>query len=346
MIQIASEDLAYIKNVCLTNKIEPNVLLAVIDVESNGVLFADVAGTLLPVIRWEGHYFDRLVPAEKRAAARKAGLAGAMGIVKNPASQVKRYDMLEKAAAIDEEAAYSSVSIGIGQVMGAHANDLGYDSAKAMFDTAKQGLSGQIELMLRYIVNNNLIDELQRKDWSAFARGYNGPAYKKNGYHLKLKAAYESYTGPLVVVSTPPSTEMLRMGSMGARVRELQQLLTRADVVVKVDGDFGPATKKAVEAFQKKNKLAVDGVAGPETMAVLLTYKTAPDEKPGKIKPLDVPAVQTAAGLGALGFVVVSLRDLFFNNWLLVGGLVIVVVAGAWAWDAYNKANRTYEGTE
>ena len=36
------------------------------------------------------------------------------------------------------------------------------------------------------------------------------------------------------------------------------------------DGNFGAATQTAVTNYQKKNKLQVDGKAGPETMRSLL----------------------------------------------------------------------------
>jgi len=37
----------------------------------------------------------------------------------------------------------------------------------------------------------------------------------------------------------------------------------------KADGDYGPATQLAVEKFQSAHDLAVDGVAGQETVAAL-----------------------------------------------------------------------------
>ena len=49
----------------------------------------------------------------------------------------------------------------------------------------------QLEAMCRYIVTNKLINALKNKDWRAFARGYNGPAYARNSYDVKLGNAYK-----------------------------------------------------------------------------------------------------------------------------------------------------------
>lgn len=353
MIQIAAEDLAYIKKTATALKVKPAVILAVIDVESAGKLFADVNGELLPVIRWEGHYFDRLVPAAKRDAARKAKLASpTAGKIPNPLSQAKRYEILERAAQIDAEAAYSSISIGIGQVMGAHWKDLGYPSATKMFQHAKTGLSGQLDLMIEFIKENDLVDELQRLDWSAFARGYNGPAYRKNKYDTNLKKAYLQYADVdrVVVVTAPESAAMLRLGSQGERVREIQQLLVRAGFTVKVDGDFGPSTKAAVKEFQKKYKLDVDGVIGPKTYAELLTWKTDPTEKPGEVKPIETPDLGKVVAATGLGGALIAFKDyLFSGDWkfyAFVGGIIVIGLAIAWGVDKYHNAKRTYEGTK
>ena len=57
----------------------------------------------------------------------------------------------------------------------------------------------------------------------------------------------------------------LRFGSEGFRVATLQHLLTHRRVyALKVDGDFGPRTKAAVVAYQARQGLAKDGVAGPK----------------------------------------------------------------------------------
>ena len=62
----------------------------------------------------------------------------------------------------------------------------------------------------------------------------------------------------------------LRQGSRGDTVRTVQTKLKRWGYYGgSVDGIYGPATERAVRAFQKKNGLAVDGVVGRATFAAL-----------------------------------------------------------------------------
>ncbi len=75
---------------------------------------------------------------------------------------------------------------------------------------------------------------------------------------------------------TPPAGEApararpaLQRGASGDDVTELQRQLKAVGEQVDVDGDFGPRTQAAVQAFQKKNGLTVDGVAGPATWNAL-----------------------------------------------------------------------------
>lgn len=43
-----------------------------------------------------------------------------------------------------------------------------------------------------------------------------------------------------------------------------------------IDGKIGPASKKAIEAFQKSNGLKADGKVGPKTIAAMEKYLTGP----------------------------------------------------------------------
>lgn len=53
---------------------------------------------------------------------------------------------------------------------------------------------------------------------------------------------------------------LLKLGSKGKNVKILQDFLK-----ILVDGDFGPATEKAVKDYQRKNSLIVDGIVGTNT---------------------------------------------------------------------------------
>lgn len=156
--------------------VEPAALAAVVEVESGGRVYAIVEGRPEPLIRFEGHYFDRRLSGAARERARREGLASPKaGAVANPTSQAARWALLSRAASIDRVAAWESVSWGVGQVMGAHWAWLGYASVDALVAGARDGIAGQMRLMARFIDRSGLARALRTRDWPAFARGYNGP---------------------------------------------------------------------------------------------------------------------------------------------------------------------------
>ncbi len=62
----------------------------------------------------------------------------------------------------------------------------------------------------------------------------------------------------------------LRLGSTGAQVKILQnRLIVLGYISGTADGTFGETTEAAVAAFQKRNSLGNDGVAGPSTLTKL-----------------------------------------------------------------------------
>lgn len=63
---------------------------------------------------------------------------------------------------------------------------------------------------------------------------------------------------------------ILKLGSRGTEVRELQRILTTQGYNTKgVDGIFGPNTDHSVRQFQKAHGLVVDGIVGPATKKAL-----------------------------------------------------------------------------
>ena len=73
------------------------------------------------------------------------------------------------------------------------------------------------------------------------------------------------------------TTDVLsKQGSRGNEVRQIQQKLKNWGYYFgEVDGIFGVQTKKAVMDFQRKNGLAVDGIAGNATLRACLLYTSS-----------------------------------------------------------------------
>lgn len=101
-----------------------------------------------------------------------------------------------------------------------------------------------------------------------------GRAVSGSGY--PWCAAFVSYIfaeldGSITNIPKPtiPNKPTLKRYSKGETVKLLQDLLNLKGYGLKVDGDFGPATEKAVKDFQAANKLTVDGIVGPKTWAAL-----------------------------------------------------------------------------
>jgi Putative peptidoglycan binding domain len=90
-------------------------------------------------------------------------------------------------------------------------------------------------------------------------------------------------TVPIITTTAPPATPTttarpavgppataLKPGDTGAQVKVLQRALASLGYAAgAVDGQYGPATKQAVAAFQHAHGLTGDGIFGPKTLQAL-----------------------------------------------------------------------------
>jgi hypothetical protein len=163
---------------------------ALLDVEAAGFGF-DHAGR--PKMLFEPHIFWQNLSGAERDAAVQAGLA-------YPAWRPgdyppDSYPRLYKAMQINEDAALNSCSWGLPQILGENHAPAGYPTPHDMVGAFCDGEDEQIAAMVRFICARNLHGTLQARNWAAFARGYNGPAYARNNYDRKLAVAYAKYAG-------------------------------------------------------------------------------------------------------------------------------------------------------
>jgi hypothetical protein len=184
-------------------------LRAVIAVESRAEAFAP---DRRPIILNEPHIFWReLGSGARRDKAVRDKLAyKKQGTRPYPKEQADRYKWLEAAMAIDERAALCSCSWGIGQVMGFNHGVCGFATVQRFVQAMISSESAQIYAVARFIVSNRLEDGLRARDWSGFARGYNGPNFAEGGYHTKLKKAYDARPDSEKVIPREVSESDLR----------------------------------------------------------------------------------------------------------------------------------------
>lgn len=173
---------------------------AVNEVESNGRGFL-VDGR--PRILFEGHVFwkeltKKGVDPQQFLSSRTANVLYKNWTKKHYAGGAGEYHRLEKAAGMSDmqevhDAAYGAASWGAFQVMGYHAQSLGYASVDHFVAKHYEHEREHLKAFGKYLEVNSLISSVKKKNWEAFARGYNGPGYKENRYDEKLQKAYNQY---------------------------------------------------------------------------------------------------------------------------------------------------------
>ena len=161
---------------------------AVIDVEAAGSGFDRLNR---PEMNFEPYRAHANLLSNKRLRAVSLGLA-------DPAWKrdysAESYPCLFQAIAINKTAALKSASSGLGHIIGENFVAADYDSSQHMVLAFTESEEGEhLGAMIRFIVENQLANELLAHNLAAFANGYSGPKYAENGYHIKLAAAYAKW---------------------------------------------------------------------------------------------------------------------------------------------------------
>ena len=79
--------------------------------------------------------------------------------------------------------------------MGFNFKACGYNNVEDYVNAMYVSEGKHLEAFGGFIKSVNLVRHLVTKDWAAFAKGYNGPAYAQNKYDTKLAAAYAAAKG-------------------------------------------------------------------------------------------------------------------------------------------------------
>lgn len=112
------------------------------------------------------------------------------------AGGVAEHQRLASARQIHDTAALESASWGLFQIMGYHWQRLGYTSVQEFAHCMAESEGRQLEAFVRFVEADPALHKaLQGRRWAEFAKRYNGPAYGKNLYDVKLARAYAQFAG-------------------------------------------------------------------------------------------------------------------------------------------------------
>ncbi|MNJ15696.1 putative peptidoglycan binding domain protein [compost metagenome] len=104
------------------------------------------------------------------------------------------HQRLAQARMLDANRADESASWGGFQVMGYHWARLGYPSLADFVTRMHRDEAEHFEAFVRFIETDPALHKaLKGRKWAQFAKLYNGPAYARNLYDVKLERAYERH---------------------------------------------------------------------------------------------------------------------------------------------------------
>lgn len=297
-----------------------------------------------PKILFEGHYFYKFL---KRKGLHKQGLSEIPTICyrrwtkRHYKGREAEYGRLAAATEfchrhkISDEWALRSASWGRFQIMGENFRKAGFGTVQQFVEAMFQSEANHLAAFAEYIDRSHLDDELIKADrnpgnlkaWRAFARGYNGPGYRRNRYGVKLRAAALKFrktrydckqeTSDVAEIlpsdrSTNPAEEGFENTSLDNRYEEGEVLAIGLDIP-----GMGPATSGEISGTIFDN--TPDGT--PEKPATSPSQGFKPILKEEKAPPKE-GSTKKAAAMTVLGFAVPAFLTGVFEgigNWIEKG---------------------------
>lgn len=178
--------------------LEINVVKTVTSVEALGFGFFNNGR---PVVLFERHVFYRELLKSKGKTYADRTVKNEPGLC-NPLSGgyvggSSELDRLDEACEIDLECALRSASYGLFQIMGFNHLQAGYKTVGDYYEAMCTGEQQQLDAFVSYVMfdkDQSLFSSLKKKDFTSFAREYNGPGYNKHNppYDVRMQRAYNA----------------------------------------------------------------------------------------------------------------------------------------------------------
>lgn len=163
-------------------------VMAVAEVESAGAGFLPDGQVK---ILFEAHIFSRLTRGAYNRSHPEISSAGWDRTLYKGGAQ--EHTRLQAAVALDRNAALQSASWGMFQIMGFNYARCGFANVQEFVNAMVRSEGEHLQAFCRFVRSMRLDDELQRRDWAAFAAGYNGASFAANRYDTRLAQAYTRF---------------------------------------------------------------------------------------------------------------------------------------------------------
>lgn len=294
------------------------------------------------IMLFEPHIFYRQLKKlgiHKLQTAISAGLAyPKWGMQKYPKDSYPRF---LKAVEIDETAAYSSCSWGLGQIMGMNHGMAGYDSPQLMVEAFSESEANQLDAMIEFAKSANIDDDLAvidqilksgrrvtPQDCIPIARAWNGSGFATHNYHGRLAAAANKWHR---IKDTPFTTSDLMISA-----REESKIFDVASGAFEED----EIPNKVITEAENREKgvttsnLPPDQTEGTPPPTPAVEIKASQPSLTSRISALSLPA-------GA-GTIVLAIKTFVVGippwGWGIIGGcFIILCVLGAWLYNESMK---------
>ncbi len=178
----------YIKDLSTQLGVNSSAIVAILMVESGGQAFSEPSK---PIIRFENHHFydfwGKSNPKifDKHFKFNSGGKTWTGHYFRESeqdkwvtfhGDQNMENKVLKFAANLSEDAAYKSISIGLGQILGENFEKQGYKSPKDMYDDLSSGVRPQLDSLFTFIsaTKPKALEALKSNDYTTFAGYYNG----------------------------------------------------------------------------------------------------------------------------------------------------------------------------
>lgn len=168
--------------------VEIAAIKAVVLIEA-GTKMKGFYGPGLPVINFDPTMYRQVAGK----APDKSGASGEKVPDNLTGKPLKEYTQLINMRKKNAQGALMGTFWGMFQIGGFHYKKCGFESVNDFVKAMSESELAQLEIFSTFIRNSGMLDDLKNKNWSAFARKYNGASYAKRGYHTKMANAYKKF---------------------------------------------------------------------------------------------------------------------------------------------------------